>query len=71
VDPNTMQPKSRRSLRGILTLTVHIPSMCLLLIVLGLVKSAWTAAVIIIGAVSLLIGVALAWGLRQSRHPDA
>jgi hypothetical protein len=49
---------------------LEIPSTCLLLLVFGVIRSAWTAAVLIMAGVGLLIGLAIAWGLKQSRDPD-
>jgi hypothetical protein len=70
MDPSVPQKSNRKSSRTVLLFALHVPSLCLFLLVFGFVKSTWTAALIIMGAVSMLIGLAIWWGLKQSRVPD-
>ena len=70
MDPGVPQRSNRRSSRRVLLFALHIPSLCLALLIFGVVKSTWTAALFIMGGVSLLIGLAIWWGLRQSREPN-
>jgi hypothetical protein len=49
---------------------VHVPSTCILLLVLGVIKSVWTAALLMIGGIGVVIGLAIVWGLMQSRDAD-
>ena len=70
MEPSIPQRSNRRAFRVILHLALEIPSICLLLLVFGVIRSAWTAAVLIMAGVGLLIGLAIAWGLKQSRDLD-
>ncbi|HVP44057.1 MAG TPA: hypothetical protein VMS96_11535 [Terriglobales bacterium] len=49
---------------------LHVPSTIILLLLLGVIRSLWTAALLMIGAVGVLIVLAVAWGLKESQCPD-
>jgi len=49
---------------------VHVPSTCILLLVLSVIKSVWTAALLMIGGIGVVIGLAIVWGLMESRDAD-
>jgi hypothetical protein len=70
VDSSTSQRSHRGTLQTLLLLALHIPSTCLLLLVFGFIRSAWTAALLVMGSIGLLTGLALLWGIKQSRDPD-
>jgi hypothetical protein len=48
---------------------VHVPSTIILLLLLGVIKSLWTAALLIIGAIGVMTILAIAWGLKESQDP--
>ena len=67
VDPSVSRVRNRSRFRKILVFAVHVPSTCILLLVFGVIKSVWTAALLMIGGIGVVIGLAVVWGLRESR----
>jgi uncharacterized membrane protein YecN with MAPEG domain len=49
---------------------LHVPSAIILLLLLGVIRSLWTAALLIIGAVGVVLILAVAWGLKKSQDPN-
>ena len=70
VDPSVSRVHNRSRFRKILLFAVHVPSTCILLLVLGVIKSVWTAALLMTGGIGVVIGLAVVWGLRESRDAD-
>ena len=70
VDPRVSRASNRGRFRRILLFAVHVPSTCVLLLLLGVIKSVWTAALLMIGGIGVVVGLAIVWGLKESRDPE-
>ena len=70
LDPRVSRVSNRGRFRRILLFAVHVPSTCFLLLLLGVIKSMWTAALLMIAGIGVVVGLAIVWGLKESRDSD-
>jgi len=55
VDQSVSRAHNRRAVPENSDVRVHVPSTCILLLVLGVIKSVWTAALLMIGGIGVVI----------------